>query len=223
MKRNYILCLLMALSITHHMLPADPVMPEESVEVTTAMQVKQGLSDTLLATFPLTPLLINYGWCEYNRWLSTPKTIGVDIASLIAILSLQQEYAQHKKQKKLRTLSYYAGCAAGLGALGALLAYKSWSCDEEAFSVFVKATLGTIIARTTGALVRPLLKKTNLSPEVHLSIELLKCIFIDSRITRALLQKILASNIQLDHKFLVKKYFDVKPEASDVQPTPTPA
>ncbi len=188
--------LLIAVSPVHaYYIPAPVV-------AATQRQLVQGASDTLLTTLPLATSLVGYGWAQ-SGLAYTAKIIGVEMPMVIGLTAVQQAVHPHTDASLdipsqiqpiavPKTASYYVGCAAGVGTLGLLLAYKAARCDELAFSILVKIGLGTLVAKVTGALVQPLIKESGMSPEAKAATHFLKQVTVDTRITGALTQKLLA-------------------------------
>lgn len=172
--------------------------------ISTQGQIARGASDALLTTFPLASSLVGYGWAQ-SGFAYAAKIIGVDMSVLIGLAAVQEAVHPHTNasldtpsqvQQPVavpKTASYYVGCAAGIGTLGLLLAYKAARCDESAFSILVKTGLGTLVTRITGALVRPIIEKSGMTPEAQIAAQVLKQVTVDTRITGALAQKLLAS------------------------------
>ncbi len=192
MKKNFLLsCMLVLFAAT----PVCAALPDhDSVAPLVHNPVTQGASDALLKTFPLASSLVGYGWAQ-SGLVAMAKTLGVDISVLIGILALRQAGTSAdvtgKERPAQSSLSYYAGCAAGVGVLGLLLAYKSCRCNESAFSILLKTGLSTLVSRITGAALHPLLKKTGMAEEAEMSVDILKHIFVDTRITAAIQNKLL--------------------------------
>lgn len=188
MKKNFLLSV-MVLFFVAAPISATDISDAPVVAMSTFNPFAQGASDVLFNTFPLASSLIGYGWAQ-SGIASVAKILGVEITVFAGISALQQgklnDDGNFESAKVPKGRSYYTGCAAGVGALGLLLAYKTIRCDESAVSILLKVGLGTLVSRITGAALRPLLKKSGMAPEAQIAADLLKHLTVDQKIITVL-------------------------------------